>query len=413
MSILGQNLNSNSSGTFWNEEQYSSSSCCFSEVILRDTILIKAETFLQEREICLTSNAIYYKLSENLVRITKIKWALIESFYEEDSGKCLFGFRLIKPEGKEDFFTTSETVLGKWLEKLAELCLMTGFDLDFMVVKKIDSGKFGDVCLCQELNGSEEYAAKFIRKELLRNYEQIKFVKNEIKAMRKINHPLFVKLFRVYEEDDFIMLVMEYIPHGNLLNRIHKYKKFAEHEVAQIASELISALCVLNSSSIIHRDLKPDNILMLSSSNNYEIKIADFGLCSCSSKPQTQLCGSPGFMAPEALKGQAYNSKFDIFSVGVILYVLLTGKMPFPSKSVKNLLEDNEKCDIKFDKKTWKEYSAVALNFVQGLMDKDKLRRPSAEMAMGHPWLSKYIKKSESEATNISNLVSDMYIQLN
>lgn len=413
MSILGQNLNSNASKTFWHEERFSSSPCRFSEVILKDTILIKAETFLQEQEICLTSNAIYYKVNKDTVRISEIKWALIESFYEEDSEKCLFGFRIIKSEGKEDFFTTSETVLENWLEKLAELCLMTGFDLDFMVVKKIDSGKFGDVCLCQELNGSAQYAAKFISKGLLRSCEQVKFVKNEIKAMRKINHPLFVKLFRVYEEDDYIMLVMEYIPHGNLLSRIQKYKKFAEYEVAQIASQLISALCILNSSSIIHRDLKPDNILMVSSTNNYEIKIADFGLATCSSKPQNDLCGSPGFMAPEAIKGQSYNSKFDTFSVGVILYILLTGKMPFPSKSAKNLIEENEKCDVKFEKKTWKEYSAVALNFVQGLMDKDRIRRPSAEMALGHPWLSKYIKKSESEATNISNHVSEMYIQLN
>ena len=408
MSILGRSLNSNSLKPFWTEQTHPLPYFHLPQVLLQDTMQIKSQNSLQAFEVCLTPDSIFYKAGENLTKVTEIKWAIIESFYEENLGSCLFGFRVIKPEGKEDFFTTSEKVLERWLEILAGICLMTGFEHDFLVVKKIDSGKFGDICLCQVLDSGEEYAVKVIKKENLESLEQVKFLRGEIKALRRLDHPLCVKLFRVYEEDNCIMLVMEYVLHGSLLSRIQKCKKFTEPDVAVIASRLIAALCHLNQNSIIHRDLKPDNILMTSSTNNYDIKIADFGLASCSLKPQNTICGSPGFMAPEMLQGQYYNEKFDIFSVGVICYTLLTGKFPFASKSVKEVLEKNRNCELKFEKKVWKDYSGIALNFVQGLLDKDKLRRPSAEMALGHPWLSKYIVKSETENTHFSQQVSEM-----
>lgn len=408
MSVLDHSLNSSSLKPFWAEEIYPLSHFQLPQVLLQDTFLIKSQNSLQAHQVSLTPDSIFFKVSENLIKVVKIKWAIIESFYEEKLENCLYGFSIVKPEGKEDFFMTSETVLEKWLEILAGICLMTGFEQDFFIVKKIDSGKFGDICLCQVLDSCEEYAVKVIRKENLKSLEQVKFLRGEIKALRRLDHPLCVKLNRVYEEDEFIMLVMEYVPHGSLLSRIQKYKKFTESEVALIALRLITAICHLNDNSIIHRDLKPDNILMTSSSNNYDIKITDFGLASCSLKPQTTICGSPGFMAPEMLQGECYNEKFDIFSVGVICYILLTGKYPFSSKSVKEVLEKNRNCELKFDKKIWKDYSSIALNFVQGLMDKDKLRRPSAEMALAHPWLSKYIVKSESENTHFTQQISEL-----
>jgi calcium/calmodulin-dependent protein kinase I len=371
------------------------------EVLLHDKISIKTPSGqYQQVDLHMTYKYFYYPTSPSTIRKLKIKWSKIESFYEEVSGLCLFGFSIIKPGHKHDFFTFHESSLERWLSLLSKFCLLTDFEQDFLIIKTIDSGNFGNVSLCQDLVTGAEYAVKCIQKSLIQTATQVSHLKHEIKSMRKVKSPHCVELFRVYEETDSLYLLLELIPQGNLLQRLQKLKKFSEFEVSKLARKLIEAVIHLASVGVVHRDIKLENILLSSFLNNFDVKVADFGLASCSKKPLKDKCGSPGFMAPEVLEGEEYDSKADVFSVGVVCFALLTGKLPFASRQVKDVIDKNQKCEVKFDKQVWKDYSPLALNFVSGLMNKDSAVRPSAEQALAHPWLNKVEGKSESENSN-------------
>jgi hypothetical protein len=397
MSILDLEGISNNLKSKWKEVSLPTTWVLNQEILQEDKILLKtSNNSYQEVQLCLTSKYIYYKTSETTLQKLNITWSLIDSFYEEDSEFSLYGFSLIKSGSKHDFFTTSDSILEHWLEKLSNLCLLTGFEQDFLVIKTLDSGNFGNVKLCQDLITSNQYAVKCIKKSFLQTKDQISHLRQEIICMRKVNHPGCVEFFRVYEEIETIYLILELVPQGNLLTRLQKLKKFQEFEVSLLARRLIETVSYLSSVGVVHRDIKLENILLSSYLNNFEVKLADFGLAS-SNQPLTEKCGSPGFMAPEVLEGLEYDSKADVFSVGVVCFALLTGKLPFASKQVKDILDKNQKCEVKFDKQVWKGYSGLAVNFVQGLLNKKKENRPSAEQALMHPWLSCFIGKQESE----------------
>ena len=401
MSILDIKAISNYSKSQWKDVSLLTSLVLNQEVLLQDKISIKTPSgSLQQVELYMTYKYFYYFTSPSSIQKLKIKWSKIESFYEEVSGACLFGFSLIKPGTKHDFFTFHESTLERWLSLLSKSCLLTDFEQDFLIIKTIDSGNFGNVSLCQDLVTGSEYAVKCIQKALIQTPVQISHLKHEIKSMHKVKSPNCVELFRVYEEADSLYLLLELVPQGNLLQRLQKLKKFEEYEVSKLARKLIKAVVHLASVGVVHRDIKLENVLLSSLLNNFEVKLADFGLASCSKKPLKDKCGSPGFMAPEVLEGGEYGSKADVFSVGVVCFALLTGKLPFASRQVKDVIDKNEKCEVKFDKKVWKDYSPLALNFVSGLMNRDCAVRPSAEQALAHPWLNRFIGKQESENSN-------------
>ena len=139
---------------------------------------------------------------------------------------------------------------------------------------------------------------------------------------------------------------------------------------------------------------------MCSKFNNFECKLADFGLAAYSDKVYKSRCGSPGFMAPEILSGENYSFKADIYSVGIVGYTLLIGKFPFQSKSIKIILDKNSKGEIKYEKKIWKKFSPAAYDFISSLLLKDPNLRLFAEQARIHPWLND-VQKNNSELVTL------------
>lgn len=366
-------------------------------IILQDTLYLKSRNSLMKKhEFILTEKCIYYRTPLISMIRAKLTWSLIDSFYESTEESVKFGFSISNNQGSQDFYTDSAGTLEKWLDKLALICIMTSFDQDFVIIKDIDSGRFGTVSLCQDLNTGFEYAVKKVNKKELLEISKIEHLRNEIKILKKINHGNCIKAYRVYEDIDSVLLVMEYIAHGTLLQRMQKVRCFSEDEASALIKNLINLANYLHSSGIIHRDIKLENILMTSSTNNYEFKLGDFGLATYNKKFHNSKCGSPGFMAPEILNGETYCSKCDIFSIGVICYILLAGKPPFSSKNLKVTIEKNKECRTKFDGKKWKRVSNTAVNFVKGLLSKDPLLRPSADQVQMHPWINK-LTKSDSE----------------
>ena len=136
--------------------------------------------------------------------------------------------------------------------------------------------------------------------------------------------PFIIKLFEVYEEKDEIIMILELMEGQDLFKSIKAIQRPTEHQIYNIFSQMLKGMLFLNYHGIMHRDLKPDNILFTKDNKNARLKIADFSLAEEFSinKKFTVACGTPGFMAPEILSGEAYDEKIDVFSLGIILYMM-------------------------------------------------------------------------------------------
>lgn len=169
--------------------------------------------------------------------------------------------------------------------------------------------------------------------------------------MRLLDHPNIIRLFEVYETDNHINLVLELLRGGELFDRICDHGSYNEKDAAIFMKNLLSALNAMHTKGIMHRDLKPENLILSSQSDDTNVKIADFGLATYVNL-ETQLfkrCGTPGYVAPEVLADKIYDGKVDIFSAGVILYILLTGSSPFYGASYNEILIKNKNCDVSYD----------------------------------------------------------------
>ncbi|CAG9329412.1 unnamed protein product [Blepharisma stoltei] len=212
---------------------------------------------------------------------------------------------------------------------------------------------------------------------------------NEIKVIRKLSHPNIIKIHDVYECPNHICLILDYVEHDNLFARISPKKRFDEKTVTRLARELLSVLDYLSSLNIIHRDIKLENILMTSEDNDYDFKLADFGVAAELNENSLIRCGSPGYIAPEILRKLPYDFKADIFSSGVIFYILLSGKMPFSGRNTVEILRKNREGVISFQKEIWRHVSKKGIRFVMKLMEPNPKSRPFAKEILDHPWLQK------------------------
>lgn len=142
--------------------------------------------------------------------------------------------------------------------------------------------------------------------------------------MRKLDHENIIKLYEVHESESYIYLVLELLRGGELFERIVKKGIYTEKDAAVLMKKLLSALDYMHSKGMMHRDIKPENLILKDMDNNYDVKIADFGLATVVSQNEYlfRRCGTPGYVAPEILADERYDQKVDVFSAGVILYIL-------------------------------------------------------------------------------------------
>lgn len=192
---------------------------------------------------------------------------------------------------------------------------------------------------------NRKYAIKKYNKDKL-NHTTAHAMINEIKIHRKLDHQKIVKIYRIYEDESFISLVLEYAER-DLLYYIKKKRKFTEETVKKFARQMLDVLRYLNRNNVIHRDIKPENILVFSE-DRLDFKICDFGIACESSQNETLICGSPGYIAPEILRKSRYDAKVDIFSLGIVLYSMLTGNHPLIEATVSETLKANKRCNIVF-----------------------------------------------------------------
>ncbi|KAL7715738.1 Protein kinase [Entamoeba marina] len=264
------------------------------------------------------------------------------------------------------------------------------FDKKYTKHDEIGQGAFSIVYKGTKKENNQSVAIKEVSKTS-QNVDQLKLLRREIDVMRKLsNHPNVVKLFDVFEDEQMILMVIEYMSGGELYDQIIQRGNFTEADASDIMYQILSALNYIHANGIGHRDLKPENLLC-STSKGDVVKIADFGLSKDNSDGNTAMttcCGSPSYVAPEVLEGSSYDHECDIWSVGVITYVLLSGYLPFFGETQDELFQKILSGDFTFNYSCFKGISNEAKDFINKCLVVDPQDRSSAADLMKHPWVN-------------------------
>lgn len=212
----------------------------------------------------------------------------------------------------------------------------------------------------------------------------------EIEILDKLDHPNVVKLLELYDGKDHFYMVFELMTGGQLYSKFLE-KNFSEYEIVQILRPLIDALRYCHSLGIAHRDLKPENLLFENDEPTATLKISDFGFARFSSNNlMSTLCGSPIFIAPEIISNEQYGCAVDCWSMGVIIYLLLSGEAPFKGESHENLFKLIKKAEFSFPKEQWDGISLEAKDLIKRLLVVNYGKRLTAQQILDHEWFTKY-----------------------
>eukprot|EP00427_Karlodinium_veneficum_P025083 CAMPEP_0169112074 /NCGR_PEP_ID=MMETSP1015-20121227/27431_1 /TAXON_ID=342587 /ORGANISM="Karlodinium micrum, Strain CCMP2283" /LENGTH=531 /DNA_ID=CAMNT_0009174067 /DNA_START=52 /DNA_END=1647 /DNA_ORIENTATION=+ len=260
-------------------------------------------------------------------------------------------------------------------------------------------GAFGSVCKGKHKKTRANHAIKAISKSRTKDVGK---VKQEISIMKTLDHPNIIKLFETFEDRRNIYLVMELCFGGELFDRILKIGRFAESHVAALMQQILRAVLYMHKHDICHRDLKPENFLFLSNDSvgNDVLKLIDFGLsCKCSSSDSLKTrAGTVYYIAPEVLTG-TYNKACDLWSCGVIMYVLLCAYPPFHGESDSDVLAKVRRGNYSFKYVDWKGVTEDAKELIRLLLQKDARERCTAEQALSHFWISGTAPKADTSTS--------------
>jgi len=272
-----------------------------------------------------------------------------------------------------------------------------GFDRTYEVDEGnyIGTGKFAVVHLCWRKKQPEKrYALKVINTRV-NDVASLNRIRQEINILQVLgNHPGIVSLVDTDESlAGCIRLVLELCEGGELYDRIQQKQYYPETEAKLCVHRLLDAVSYIHGRGIMHRDLKPENILLASKVSNTDIKISDFGLARISRDYPRRLprshsiCGSDFYLAPEVIKQEEYGREIDIWAVGVITYVLLSGSLPFFHNVLHKLYRQIVERDLSFPEQSWRNVSKGALDFILRLLQVRAGDRLTADQALSHPWL--------------------------
>lgn len=277
--------------------------------------------------------------------------------------------------------------MGNVVKKVSKQEIKRKYTLGGMLGK----GNFATVYHAKRKSDNKEFAVKVISKKNLKESE-LKVVHLEVEIMHKVDHPNCVRLYEIFETDKKLYMIMELLTGGELFDRIVAKGNYSEEEAAEVMRQCCKALNYLHDIGVVHRDLKPENLIYATEDDDSLLKITDFGLAKFRLPQEEMLfstqCGTPGYVAPEVLYGRQYTSKVDMWSLGVILYILLCGYPPFYADSNAQLYKQIKRSDYSFPAEYWGEVSDLAIDLVKKLLCADEEKRLSAEQVLQHPWLA-------------------------
>lgn len=257
---------------------------------------------------------------------------------------------------------------------------------------------------CRRRSDGRRFACKIIEKRKLapsarKRLEVAAQLRREVDVLKRLDHPHIAKLEQAFEDDNYLILVMELLEGGELFDAIVNKGRFSEKEAAHVARCVLSAIQHMHARGVVHRDLKPENMLLAVSTRHrrrhdlataLNVKIIDFGFAKVLSEgaTSTSFLGTGGYLAPEILLRKPYATAVDMWSFGVLTYLLLCGRLPFAATTQ---LRPNQKIQslykLTFPKRYWQGVSPMAIDFLQRVLVLNPSARLTATEALDHPWL--------------------------
>jgi len=267
----------------------------------------------------------------------------------------------------------------------------------------LGTGAFSEVCLAVHKENGKKFAVKCIDKKSLKGKEDS--LENEIAVLKKADHPNIVKMCEMFEDKNYLYLVMDLVTGGELFDRIVERGSYSEKDASECVKQILIAVGYLHDLGIVHRDLKPENLLYQDETEDSRLMISDFGLSKMEgTEAMATACGTPGYVAPEVLMGKHYGKEVDCWSIGVIAYILLCGYPPFYDENDATLFAQIMRGEYEFDSPYWDDISANAREFVGFFMTVDVKQRYTCAQALKHPW----IDGEDQSKKDIHGTVSEM-----
>ncbi|CAL1399333.1 unnamed protein product [Linum trigynum] len=255
--------------------------------------------------------------------------------------------------------------------------------------RKLGQGQFGTTYLCTEISSGIEFACKSISKRKLISREDVDDVRREIQIMHHLaGHKNIVTIKGAYEDPLYVHIVMELCSGGELFDRIIQRGHYSERKAAELTKIIASVVEACHSLGVMHRDLKPENFLLVNKDDDFSLKAIDFGL-SVFFKPGqifTDVVGSPYYVAPEVLL-KHYGPEADVWTAGVILYILLSGVPPFWAETQQGIFDAVLKGHIDFDSDPWPLISESAKDLIRRMLSSHPKERLTAHEVLCHPWI--------------------------
>ncbi|KAJ3446604.1 serine/threonine-protein kinase fhke-related [Anaeramoeba flamelloides] len=273
----------------------------------------------------------------------------------------------------------------------------------------LDEGGYGKVVLATHKETQETVAIKSIPKGKFYDPKQegwqsqkVKYV-NEINVLKDLRHPNIIELKEVFDTEDELFLVMEYVDGGDLFYRISDKERYEEDEARELFKNLLETLKFLHDKGYVHRDLKPDNILLASKESDTDIKLCDFGFARLvpeSGQISTKV-GTINYRAPETLTQGTFGKECDLWSCGVILYILVSGTMPFHNQKDIPIHKQILTATFDFPEELFDETSLAVKNLIRRLIQVDIKKRITTDQALEHPWITGNPEKISDEMEGI------------
>ncbi|XP_063305488.1 death-associated protein kinase 2 isoform X2 [Pelobates fuscus] len=263
----------------------------------------------------------------------------------------------------------------------------------YSIAEELGSGQFAIVKRCQEKKTGVNYAAKFIKKRQSRASRRgvtREEIEREVNILREIKHPNIVTLHDVYENKTDVVLILELVSGGELFDFLAQKESLSEEEATRFIKQILGGVNYLHTRKIAHFDLKPENIMLLDKSIPVpHIKLIDFGLAHKieDGVEFKNIFGTPEFVAPEIVNYEPLGLAADMWSIGVITYILLSGASPFLGENKQETLSNITAVNYEFDEEFFSHTSDLAKDFISKLLVQDTRKRLSIQDALSHVWI--------------------------
>jgi len=280
---------------------------------------------------------------------------------------------------------------------------------DYNFKKMVGKGAFGTVTIAEHKTLKHTRAVKKIPKTVIDKDEMEEMISHkEFEMLRAIDHPHVLRVYEMYEDDVACYIVTEMMEGGELYDRVIELDFMAEDHAREITQQLVTAVATLHAADVVHRDIKPENILLHSQDGHPFIKLCDFGFaCVQPKEGMNEAIGTPYYVAPEVLSGKRYDKKCDVWSVGVVVYVMLSGRTPFNAENLAGIAKEIKNCRYTFKYPEFEKASKESMEFIRTCLQVNPEVRPSMEGLMQVEWLDN-VKPLEVTDGHKENLVKNL-----